>query len=82
MVKTFSDIEASYGNGKLCSTALIHGLIEEDWGLTGVNADQWMGLHIQSEDSDDFMVIECDFIEYGLLAAYLIAKSLNNNKVI
>lgn len=63
----------------LYASAFTYRLINEDWEYTGICTDMWMGIQIESTESNDIMVIECDAMEHGLLAAYLIAKELNKN---
>jgi len=39
-----------------------------------------MGLTIKNECNSDSMYIQCDLMEYGLLAAYIIAKEIGEEK--
>lgn len=64
----------------LVSTSLIYSLLGEGWYVSGCSADQWMGVTISNETNSDSMYIQCDFFEYGLLAAYLIAKELSGDE--
>lgn len=58
-------------------TALAYALEGEGWYIDTVIADQWMGVWVKNSQSEDTMNIECDLMEHGLLAAYLIAKQIN-----
>jgi hypothetical protein len=58
-------------------TALAYALEGEGWYIDAVIADQWMGVWVNNSQSEDTMNIECDLMEHGLVAAYLIAKQIN-----
>lgn len=81
-LKYYEDIMSSEITGEeknYPGTAVIYALAGEGWYLAGVIADQWMGVQVNHGTSDDHMVISCDFMENGILAAYLIAKQINEN---
>lgn len=67
---------------KFAATNFAYGLHNYDWELTGVVIDQWMGVYIDDYDRNRSIAIECDCVEYGLIAAYMIVEHLdgkNNN---
>ena len=61
----------------LYASALTYKLLNEDWEFSNVSADLWMRLQVNSSVNNDIIVVDCDYLEHGLLAAYLIAKELN-----
>jgi len=63
----------------LYASAFTYQLISEDWEFIGVCADMWMSIQLNSTESEDIMIIECDSMEHGLFAAFLIAKELRIN---
>jgi hypothetical protein len=79
-IKYYEDIMSNEITGEeknYPSTALIYALDNEGWTLSSVISDQWMLVQLNHDTSDDYMNIECDLMENGLLAAYLIAKQIN-----
>jgi hypothetical protein len=64
-------------NEHLASSYLIYKLSSEDWEITNVATDQWMGIALKNFETKDSMIIQCDLFEYGLLAALKIAEHLN-----
>lgn len=75
--KYFEELmEKEFPNPEFLGTKLIEALSEEGWILSSCIADQWMGISVSNNKTNDYMSIECDYLEYGLLSAYVIAKQI------
>lgn len=66
--------------GNFALTSLVYSLEGEEWYLDSYTKDKRFNLLIKHNIKPDFMSIDCEYLEYGLLSAYLIAVDLNKEE--